>query len=592
MILVRKTMIDIIRYASENDSNFEFLCKNDKTKCFFNQYAKNFEDPHPEIVPFITGIRSQIGVMPENKETRCFIKISFPMFDIFCTHLEAYNRNIRLKQLEELKKHITRESIILGDFNIVDTQIYDKVKIKNKNIINFINKEYNYVSRINKIDNNNKKEIDIIKNEYKWIDAFEYFYNNDNENGDEKIYKYNNFFSDKINFTSWTNTVVDYIFFTENIFYTENKSSYILPNNIIPKIKIRNIFVHFNHHSDHLPIIIDIIDKSIKNATLKMTTKKNNEENNIYGDVKKTNLDNDKLIYFYNGQSLNTYNWYDLKEKKINPPYSFRDPMLTGNFQMLLGTGGVYCHNNPKYTQKYMRMFQEGLLDNDEKLNEKNKNENLNLNNCGLLYEWIAKENDLLRHDKNYGLDTKKFIEDNVDNKLYKTFDILNARGETLLMTNRLYDRKLGLHKIFRLNGIYICVVKISSDYNNQQIGNFCLTDEKIQNNFSYMIKEKMINSKRKDVELSDKYTQILLNAICYINNESKNNDDNINIDPDKIKDDMLKCDDDYIMFDLTKYTEFINKNSYGGYYFKYKNNKDKYEKIKMYKSNQYLSDN
>lgn len=46
----------------------------------------------------------------------------------------------------------------------------------------------------------------------------------------------------KPNFTSWTSTIVDYIFF-----FSSNAS-----------FKIKNAYVHFNSHSDHLPLIIDL----------------------------------------------------------------------------------------------------------------------------------------------------------------------------------------------------------------------------------------------------------------------------------------------------------------------------------------------
>lgn len=184
MIYIKKDVTEIIKK----------LCDIDKTKCLYNQYASTYQNPKPSNIIVDSNNYSSFDKM----KTRCYIKISFISFDIFCTHLEAYNQNIRILQLYELKENIVRQSIILGDFNIIDTNLYQKYDSLLKNTTKYQDmlKEFEYVKNFNKLDNQ-ENDIDIIAKEFKWRDVF-------------------NISKIKPNFTSWSNTVVDYIFVTED----------------------------------------------------------------------------------------------------------------------------------------------------------------------------------------------------------------------------------------------------------------------------------------------------------------------------------------------------------------------------------------
>ena len=163
MMLVRKTFLDKIKQSNTSASGL--LCDLSLGKCLLNQYTKTYEYPIP----------SQRILFGEHvadftkKETRCFIKISLGTFDLYCTHLEAYDKNIRRKQLDELAKTITRKSIIVGDFNIVDVDLY-----KN-NSDPPAQDEWNYVKNFpaNGLADGDY-DYDYITNTLKWIDAYKY----------------------------------------------------------------------------------------------------------------------------------------------------------------------------------------------------------------------------------------------------------------------------------------------------------------------------------------------------------------------------------------------------------------------------------
>jgi len=123
--------------------------------------------------------------LDSSDETRCFIKISLPTFDIICTHLEAYNTDKRILQLKELNEYITRETYILGDFNMINEAIYPK-KFRDEYI--------------------DKPEYDRYKNVALGYDTITRFTDNIWEN----ISLSKPDFS--LDFTTWNGTAVDYIF--------------------------------------------------------------------------------------------------------------------------------------------------------------------------------------------------------------------------------------------------------------------------------------------------------------------------------------------------------------------------------------------
>lgn len=170
MIFMKKSLIEFVQHI--NNLAFDYLCDPNKKRCSFNQYATTFRHPAPEKA-YVAG--SSFNIF-KNRETRCFVKISFSGFDIFCTHLEAYNKTLRKQQLDELRSHISRPSIILGDFNIIDTQMYERWRSYFKNnddtIFQNMTKEYNYIRRFNKLGNDD--EVKYIRDDLGWIDAFDF----------------------------------------------------------------------------------------------------------------------------------------------------------------------------------------------------------------------------------------------------------------------------------------------------------------------------------------------------------------------------------------------------------------------------------
>lgn len=123
--------------------------------------------------------------LDSSDETRCFIKISLPSFDIICTHLEAYNTDKRILQLKELDEYITRETYILGDFNMINEAIYPQS------------------FKINYLDNASYERHKKISIGYDTITGF-------TDNIWENVSLTKPDFS--LDITTWNGTAVDYIF--------------------------------------------------------------------------------------------------------------------------------------------------------------------------------------------------------------------------------------------------------------------------------------------------------------------------------------------------------------------------------------------
>lgn len=147
-ILIKKDLVECIK--SIGLKIFQNQC--DVNRCRFNQYAKTYNNPEQNIL----YQEDQIIKLFKNKETRYFIKISFADFDIFCTHLDAYDSHIRKRQLDELHAQITRKSIIVGDFNIIDVREYENLP-KSKSIGNKVQNGFKVLQE--------KIEIFVMKNQ-------------------------------------------------------------------------------------------------------------------------------------------------------------------------------------------------------------------------------------------------------------------------------------------------------------------------------------------------------------------------------------------------------------------------------------------
>lgn len=111
MILIDKTLLRKLKKQPAEQYFSNNVCGK-SNRCFLGQFNYIYDS--------LNCCQQGKSIVPlQGAETRCFIKISLPQFDIICTHLEAYNTETRVKQLTELNKFITRPTIVLGDFNMI-----------------------------------------------------------------------------------------------------------------------------------------------------------------------------------------------------------------------------------------------------------------------------------------------------------------------------------------------------------------------------------------------------------------------------------------------------------------------------------------
>jgi endonuclease/exonuclease/phosphatase family metal-dependent hydrolase len=372
MILARKEFIE--RYGTYCHPVLNMLCTTDKTKCYMNQYSKTYDYPKQEERTLADG--SIIKYFGELNETRCFIKISLGKCDIICTHLDAYNKHNRMKQLEQLKNEITRPTILLGDLNIIDVSQYNQMseilnkkipsndlnndpvmnemiqEAKRNGVLEKLNSEKKYICQFNNLDNGIDKteEMKYIEETLKLKKNSDYLiehlesttelYLEELAIGDGKyIYNCNNYFTDV--FTSWTSSKVDYILiqkgkgFDNSIFFGD--------------------FLYFTECSDHLPIITFLSNEAVSSFMSYVVNKDTHNvvNHNLSELINDISLDQDfnkhhTTGFVYNGQSISKYDWfvYDKKSNKMyintDKQYDFVDPSMTGNFGLLLGHNGVY----------------------------------------------------------------------------------------------------------------------------------------------------------------------------------------------------------------------------------------------------------
>lgn len=115
-------------------------------KCFLNQQVFTYNNVPKRIIQDYDEL-GKIIYQEKTNENKCFIKISLLTFDVICVHLDAYNSDDRIKQLDDINKQITRPTVIMGDFNFfnVNDFIIWKNLLMNKIFIQLIfdrNNEY------------------------------------------------------------------------------------------------------------------------------------------------------------------------------------------------------------------------------------------------------------------------------------------------------------------------------------------------------------------------------------------------------------------------------------------------------------------
>ena len=279
-------------------------------RCHFNQQIDVFTTPAKNKKEGLAGV-----------ESRCYIKISLPDFDVFAVHLSVESTDYRLAQLTELASSINRKSIIMGDFNFITQSDFYIVEAK---------KFWNYYKdRLKKrgiiIDD---RERDFIRDK-RWKDSFEMLG------------------AHPLNYSQWAGTRVDYIFFTEQW----------------SKEDIISTFCYFTNSSDHLPLVVDIkynaynIEKNIKSygflepieIDLERFAAIMKYEGGLFSEKINASDNTDEIISkirLYNSQPADAAAWYtyEKNEYRVSQNYDFEDPYLTStsSANLLLGPNGLY----------------------------------------------------------------------------------------------------------------------------------------------------------------------------------------------------------------------------------------------------------
>lgn len=432
-----------------------------KRECTLNQKNKTFNIDNDEV------------------EQKCFIKISLKDFDIICIHLEAYSFDVRIEQLKQINKEITRKTIIMGDFNIFNEKDfigkkYDKINPKYDNYINSSKKEkkkmYKKMNSEEKIELTRKiltsdeyvpkqetNEMNFIKNTLKWKDSFEMA---------NMI---------PISYTNWTGIRVDYIFFTKEW----------LNEDIITSR------TYFSDNSDHLPIICDILPElyfnPINSVDIKYWDNDLRKDNDLTGmdiwnyenkigekpkdistehfiELYNKNIDNinngrmlfggpvDKIsdinnIFFYNGQTSNHINWFKPKNNlELGNKYNYQDPTLTskepkGN---VMGVNGVYATDSIDFSLNYAVNFSK---------------KKVNKGSYPIIFIFKLNLSDNDKNNIKIGMMNYRLMGKNYDDKFDNEYDIilLNERffqsnALQLKFTKRFFEKfKMELVKIINL---------------------------------------------------------------------------------------------------------------------------------------------
>lgn len=347
LIMIKKKLIDkyrnIHKYNKTNPGDpiaqhiLPYLCG---TKhCDFLQRNVTFNEPRSF---------SDINKYGKFGETRCYIRISLLTFDIYCVHFEDSNGELARNQLEQLFSDIEQENkhyanifknqsyvrpvIIAGDFNMIDTKLYDPKNMKNFSEATQI-KINSYWEKLKKFKGNNLFSYDqdthrhLIES-YRYTDSFEF----------------NEAMSPM--YTQWAGSKVDYILFNDEAI-----------NKLSPNPDLSKTYTYFTNASDHIPIIVEIENfdylpylvnvPNLENIIPeKIVTPKefmailNSSGEKLYGFGEK--------LYGYNFQPLTVSDWFMFDQKTNdfypNEKFGFNDPRINGNSAdaNTLGITGLY----------------------------------------------------------------------------------------------------------------------------------------------------------------------------------------------------------------------------------------------------------
>lgn len=441
----------IKKYVYENTHLISsLLC--DNVRCHFAQFNKVFEYPLRIIQDTSQGL-----------ETRCFIKISFPDFDIFSVHLSVENAYYRLKQLEEISNNIKRKSIIIGDFNFVTELDFSG----NNDAMEFWKyyTEHLYQKYGIKITDRERK---LIK-EKGWKDSFEILGKT------------------PLNYSQWTGTRVDYVFFT----------------NEWKREEINNSYFYFTNESDHTPLIVDINydryqnipKKDIKSnvsepiaidskTMVKMMLPDMQEDTMFNGKIKQntelTDSDVKRIISemrIYNGQAINAKSWYTYDPTQgytVSYDYVFEDPYLTSTSTKILdfGRNGMYATTQAQTAcEDYGIKFTNDLVRNGILPN--------NYDNTCCLFVFRLKN---IKDAKILLLPRKSLYKPIYD----QHYDIITSGIYTLKITEKNYDTVQRKHKFIELENMYVCSQYCDKHYYVNVINNMISAIKYVTDNDSY----------------------------------------------------------------------------------------------------------
>lgn len=294
MILVRNDIYEL--FMRDDDYIFnQYICSKGDNRCSFNQQTRYFSNipKTNDVVKNGITLRTQSST----NENKCYVKVSFPDFDLICLHLDAYTTNARIEQLKQVNEEITRQTIVIGDFNFFNYEEFEKSfedKFK-KDVENFHEQRNNIVSQ--------NREYNYLTKELKW----------------EELKSY-----EQVKYSQWALTRVDHIFLVKSL-----------------NIQLTKLIYYPSNASDHLPIVFDFGPKNL----IKYEAPKQTHRDPYISIEKRT---------WYNSQPIEAYDWV-LLDKSFNPKYANSDPFLTGNSGMHLGNDGIYLANNPSEAINYGR---------------------------------------------------------------------------------------------------------------------------------------------------------------------------------------------------------------------------------------------
>lgn len=268
------------------------------------------------------------------------------------TQLEVSDRDVRLAQFSELMSKCDRDTLILGDLNIINMKIPSNTD------------EYSQIVRVN---NGAATDYDELKKKYNFIDSFDIT----NRTRDPDVV-----------YSTWTNVIVDYILLKGQGWLDISSDAHY------------KSFFYFDDSTDHLPIIMDYIDPTVSEYIENMS--------NIIPDQKFSNAHYDWSLHpflnlynpdqkFYNVQPIPAYDWFSQGE--IYTERDFIDPYYTGNSQLTFGSDGVYFGLSKKYALNFLTQLILRTSSSDQAQSLVHIGNNRAM--IGLLYTFSLKQNKL-----------------------------------------------------------------------------------------------------------------------------------------------------------------------------------------------------